>query len=499
MSESNSSSQSGTLRLVALGVASPQVQELRTRRITIGTAAGNDLILNEPTASRRHAALERRWGGWRVVDLGSTNGTYLNGRRVTSPTPLARGDELRFGNARFGFVAPGDDPFRVVAGSVQVAARSRRRVPRVASAALAALLLAGGGFAVTAYLLNFNRLDRAAGGVAERDAATPPAAANAASALSAAATSAAVGGSAGSTGVATPTAGSATEAGAPGAAASAPEPQWLAHLNAYRAMAKLAPVSDEPSLSEGELSHTRYLVENYAGPISHGVNIGVGMHEEETGKPGFTRIGLHAAQNSDVAEWPGPTPPSSPNWALDDWMTGAFHRINILNPRLRQVAYGQSCGDFGVCTAALNVLGGAERSEYSLPLATPILFPPPGSTVGLGPLHGEWPDPTSSCSGYGTPAGLPITLQLGAMVDARLDGYRLIRDGASPVNLEACGFDASSYNNPDATAQERGREILHGFGAAVVVPRVPLDKGASYMVSVTVNGREYKWRFSTSP
>ena len=62
---------------------------------------------------------------------------------------------------------------------------------------------------MTAYLLNFNRLDRAAGGVAERDAATPPAAANAASASSAAATSAAVGGSAGSTGVATPTAGSA--------------------------------------------------------------------------------------------------------------------------------------------------------------------------------------------------------------------------------------------------------------------------------------------------
>ena len=63
---------------------------------------------------------------------------------------------------------------------------------------------------------------------------------------------------------------------------------------------------------------------------------------------------------------------------------------------------------------------------------------------------------------------------------------------ASPANLEACGFDASSYSNPDATAQERGRDILHGFGAVVVVPRAPLDKGASYTVSMTVNGREYQ-------
>jgi hypothetical protein len=95
--------------------------------------------------------------------------------------------------------------------------------------------------------------------------------------------------------------------------------------------------------------------------------------------------------------------------------------------------------------------------------------------------------------------GLPITLQLGARVDASLDGYRFIRDGASPATLEACGFDASSYSNPDTTAQERGRQILHVFGAAVLVPREPLEKGASYTVSMTVNRKEYRWQFSTSP
>ncbi|MGA7763649.1 MAG: FHA domain-containing protein, partial [Candidatus Binataceae bacterium] len=77
MADPNSPSQSDALRLIAMGAAAPQVYELRNSRVTIGTGAGNDLPLDEPTASRRHAALERRAGRWYVVDLGSTNGTYI--------------------------------------------------------------------------------------------------------------------------------------------------------------------------------------------------------------------------------------------------------------------------------------------------------------------------------------------------------------------------------------------------------------------------------------
>jgi uncharacterized protein YkwD len=289
-------------------------------------------------------------------------------------------------------------------------------------------------------------------------------------------------------------------AGAPGAPASAAEPQWLARLNYYRRMVKLAPVTDERSLSEGEANHAQYLVENYAGAIRNGVNTGAAMHTEEAGKPGYTPIGLRAAQDSDIDEWPGPHPPRSLNWAVDDWMTGAFHRLNLLNPGLRQVAYGQSCGDSGVCVAGLNVLAGTERLTFSaLPLTAPLMFPPPGSTVGLGSLYGEWPDPTASCPGYRAPAGLPVTLQLGAMVNAKLGAYRLVRDGEAPVDLEACGFDASSYSNPEEGAQQRGRDVLQSAGAVAVIPRAPLDKGASYTVSMTVNGREHKWSFSIAP
>jgi hypothetical protein len=94
---------------------------------------------------------------------------------------------------------------------------------------------------------------------------------------------------------------------------------------------------------------------------------------------------------------------------------------------------------------------------------------------------------------------LPVTLQLGAMVNAKLGAYRVVRDGEAPVDLEACGFDASSYSNPEEGAQQRGRDVLQSAGAVAVIPRAPLDKGASYTVSMTVNGREHKWSFSIAP
>jgi uncharacterized protein YkwD len=508
----NFSERSGVLSLIALGASKPeQTLELRARRVTIGSAADNDLRLDEPTVSRRHAALEWRWGRWRVVDFGSTNGTYVNGRRVnaSSPAPLRRGDQLRFGNARFGLVAPGDDPARIGAGAARRAAARPRRLSRRAIAAGAMLLFAG-GFGVTEYLLNFSRLEEAR--VAEQSSATPaagraasgPAPASPSASTPAARASAAAAALARATPERVAPAGGgdihvAAATGAARAAADGAGLQWLARINYYRAMVKLPPVSDDPALSEGERNHTRYLVENYGALIRNGVSSGAAMHSEDSAKPGYTPIGLRAAQDSDIDEWPGPQPPPSLNWAIDDWMTGAFHRLNVLNPRLHQVAYGQWC-DGGTCAAALNVLSGAEEPAFAgLPLAAPLMFPPQGSTVALGPLWGEWPDPASACPGYRAPVGLPITMQLGLRVNARLGEYRLTRAGESPVDLDACGFDAATYANSDPVAQERGRGVLHDFGAVALIPRAPLEKRTSYTVSMTVNGRKYTWAFSTAP
>lgn len=68
---------------------------------TIGRDAACDLVLSDMTVSRSHAGLRREAGGsgytWVLSDAGSTNGTRLNGWRVTEPVPVRAGDEVMFG------------------------------------------------------------------------------------------------------------------------------------------------------------------------------------------------------------------------------------------------------------------------------------------------------------------------------------------------------------------------------------------------------------------
>jgi hypothetical protein len=65
--------------------------------LVVGRGESSDLVLTDPSVSRRHAMIRRRDGKYAVEDLGSLNGTYLNGKRVTAPSTLRDGDNLRFG------------------------------------------------------------------------------------------------------------------------------------------------------------------------------------------------------------------------------------------------------------------------------------------------------------------------------------------------------------------------------------------------------------------
>lgn len=67
---------------------------------TVGRDEGNDLMLPHPEVSRRHARIERDGFGWRVVDLRSTNGTWVNGERV-HVAAVSEGDEVAFAGLRF--------------------------------------------------------------------------------------------------------------------------------------------------------------------------------------------------------------------------------------------------------------------------------------------------------------------------------------------------------------------------------------------------------------
>ena len=64
---------------------------------TIGRDAACDLVLSDMTVSRSHAGLRRDADGWLLSDAGSTNGTRLNGWRVTGPVPVQAGDRVSFG------------------------------------------------------------------------------------------------------------------------------------------------------------------------------------------------------------------------------------------------------------------------------------------------------------------------------------------------------------------------------------------------------------------
>jgi hypothetical protein len=68
---------------------------------TIGRDQRCDLYVADMTVSRLHARLAREAGGWRLTDLGSTNGTRLNGWRLRAPVPVRPGDTIMFGSVAF--------------------------------------------------------------------------------------------------------------------------------------------------------------------------------------------------------------------------------------------------------------------------------------------------------------------------------------------------------------------------------------------------------------
>ncbi len=74
--------------------------EVGRDRLTIGRASVCDLVLDDLTVSRFHAELWQRDGKWLLLDLGSTNGTRVNGWRVTGPAPIRPGDHVSFGAVR---------------------------------------------------------------------------------------------------------------------------------------------------------------------------------------------------------------------------------------------------------------------------------------------------------------------------------------------------------------------------------------------------------------
>ena len=70
---------------------------------TIGRSRQCEVMLDDPNVSRQHAEIRPRGGSWALTDLGSTNGTRLNGRRLDGPEALKPGDEIEIGTSKIKF------------------------------------------------------------------------------------------------------------------------------------------------------------------------------------------------------------------------------------------------------------------------------------------------------------------------------------------------------------------------------------------------------------
>jgi pSer/pThr/pTyr-binding forkhead associated (FHA) protein len=70
-----------------------------TDELVVGRGGDSDVVLADPTVSRRHASVSAEGETAVVEDLGSSNGTFVNGDRVVDPSRAAEGDEIRIGDS----------------------------------------------------------------------------------------------------------------------------------------------------------------------------------------------------------------------------------------------------------------------------------------------------------------------------------------------------------------------------------------------------------------
>ena len=87
----------GTKLVVTEGPLTGTVIPLNTAQVTIGRAPDSTVVIEDDYASSRHARVYPSEGAWVVEDLGSTNGTWIDRTRITTPTVLPVGVPLRVG------------------------------------------------------------------------------------------------------------------------------------------------------------------------------------------------------------------------------------------------------------------------------------------------------------------------------------------------------------------------------------------------------------------
>jgi hypothetical protein len=289
---------------------------------------------------------------------------------------------------------------------------------------------------------------------------------------------------------------------------------WLNELNRWREMSGLRRVRENPRMSQGSYAHARYLVK--AGPpddasyIAYRNAIGAAAHREDATSPFYSAEGADAANGGKGTlggQWAADV-----SWThnqcedVQSWLVAPFHRFSLLAPWATVAGYG-AFGDYPRRAAALALWGILPKDSGGI---GQVEFPPDGSTLAIAAMNNsEWPNPFTSCPGYGPPVGLPITLQMGSPGNVLPGGLAIslqmgsavklesfsLRDVTKDDQVEACAFDAFTYRNPDVVAQASGSNALRLYRAVVLIPRNPLRPGHRYAVGIKAQSNAVNWTF----
>ena len=103
--------------IVRSGELKGQRFPIRVPVVNIGRAEYNDIVVPDPSVSSAHAKIQLREGIWMLADIGSTNGSFVDGERVEDEAPLAPGAVIRFGDLSVIFEPTKDDSAKIGGGT----------------------------------------------------------------------------------------------------------------------------------------------------------------------------------------------------------------------------------------------------------------------------------------------------------------------------------------------------------------------------------------------
>ncbi|HEY2378849.1 MAG TPA: FHA domain-containing protein [Gemmatimonadaceae bacterium] len=145
------------LEVINEGVSRGKRFEVRVPLAHVGRGTHNDVVIDDDSVSDIHAKLQRREDGWYLIDLSSTNGTYVGGSRLTHERRLDGAPDVRFGGVKLTFRAadvpvPAAKSTRAIASTPIDRSKIPPRQPRATAPAKPAPVAAperatGGGFA----------------------------------------------------------------------------------------------------------------------------------------------------------------------------------------------------------------------------------------------------------------------------------------------------------------------------------------------------------------